>query len=199
MGEAGGDTPHRVQPVETAPGDLPKVQESGFYGRRRELWNIERWFVGGTRRVVVNGFGGEGKTYPAVEAGRWLQRAGMFKRVCFISYAGFQGTDPVALAVSRLGRTLAESLLDAKAATAALRKTPTLLILDNLETLGEEPLKELLDAAVGLSEAETSRVLITTRTDDLHHPSFPTQESNLCRYLLLQGWGRRTPSIGSRL
>jgi hypothetical protein len=40
MGEAGGDTPHRVQPVETAPGDLPKVQESGFYGRRRELWNI---------------------------------------------------------------------------------------------------------------------------------------------------------------
>jgi hypothetical protein len=137
----------------------------------------------------VNSFGGEGKTYLAVEAGRWLQRAGMLKRVCFVGYAGFQGTDPVALAVSTLGSMLGESLLDAKAATAALRKTPTLLILDNFETLGEEPLKELLDAAVGLSEAGTSRVLITTRTDDLHHPSFPTQESNLFRYLLLQGLG----------
>ena len=49
------------QSVETAPDDLPKVQDSGFYGRRRELWDIEQWFVGGTRRVVVNGFGGEAR------------------------------------------------------------------------------------------------------------------------------------------
>ena len=174
---------------EAAPNDLPGPQESGFYGRRRELWYIERWFVGGTRRVVVNGFGGEGKTYLAQEVGRWLQRTGIFKRVCFVGYAGFQGTDPVGFAASSLGSTLGESLIDAKAAAATLRKTPTLLILDNLEALGEEPLKELLDAAVGWSEAGTSRVLITTRADDLRHPSFPARESNLCRYLLLGGLG----------
>ena len=174
-------------PAEGAPSDLPGVQESGFYGRRRELWDIERWFVGGTRRVVVNGFGGEGKTYLALEAGRWLQRTGMFKRVCFVGYAGFQGTDPVRLAISTLGSTLGESLLDAKAAAAALRKIPTLLILDNLEALAEDALKELLDAAAGWSEAGTSRLLITTRADDLRHTSFPTKESNLCRYLLLLG------------
>jgi tetratricopeptide (TPR) repeat protein len=178
-----------IEQSETALSDLPGVQESGFFGRRGELWEIERWFVGGTRRVVVNGFGGEGKTYLAQEAGRWLQRAGMFNRVCFVAYAGFQGTDPVGLAVSTLGSTLGESLLDANAAAAVLRKTPTLLILDNLEALGGEALKELLDAAVGWSEAGTSRVLITTRADDLRHPSFPTQESNRCRYLLLRGLG----------
>jgi tetratricopeptide (TPR) repeat protein len=176
-------------PEPAAASDLPRPQESGFYGRRRELWEIERWFAGGTRLVVVNGFGGEGKTYLAQEAGRWLQRAGMFKRVCFVSYAAFQGSDPVGLAVSTLGTTLGESLLDAGAATAALAKTPTLVILDNLEALATEPLKELLDAAVGWSEAGTSRVLITTRSDDLRHPGFPTKESNLCRYLRLQGLG----------
>jgi tetratricopeptide (TPR) repeat protein len=176
-------------PSEAAASDLPGLQESGFYGRRRELWDIERWFVGGTRRVVLNGFGGEGKTYLALEAGRWLQRTGMFERVCFLGYSGFQGSDPVGLAISTLGGTLGENLLDTKAADAALRKTPTLLILDNLEALAEEALKELLDASVGWSEAGTSRVLITTRADDLRHPSFPTKESNLCRYLLLRGLG----------
>jgi hypothetical protein len=50
-------------PEPAAASDLPTLPESGFYGRRRELWEIERWFVGGTRRVIVNGFGGEGKTY----------------------------------------------------------------------------------------------------------------------------------------
>ena len=174
-------------PERAATSDLPEVQESGFYGRRRELWEIERWFVGGTRRVVVNGFGGEGKTYLAQEAGRWLQRTGIFKRVCFVGYAAFQGSDPVGLAISTLGTTLGVSLLDAKAATDELRQTSTLLILDNLEALDDEPLKELLDAAVGWSEAGTSRVLITTRSDGLRHRGFPTKESNLCRYLQLQG------------
>ena len=182
------ETAIEPSPVAAA-ADLPKLQESGFYGRRRDLWDIERWFVGGTRRVVVNGFGGEGKTYLAQEVGRWLQRTGMLKRVCFVGYAAFQGSDPVGLAVSTLGTTLGKSLLDIKAATAALTYTSTLLILDNLEALAPEPLKELLDAAVGWSEAGASRVLITTRSDDLRHTGFPTKESNLCRYLQLQGLG----------
>jgi hypothetical protein len=71
-----------------------------------------------------------------------------------------------------LASTLGENLLDAKAASAALGKSPTLLILDNFEALAGEALKELLDAAVGWSEAATSRVLITTRADDLGHRAF---------------------------
>ena len=82
--------------------NLRGVQESGFHGRTRELWEIERWFVGGTRRAVVCGLAGQGKTYLAEEAGRWLRRTGLFERVCFVGYAAFQGTDALGYAVSTL-------------------------------------------------------------------------------------------------
>jgi CHAT domain len=53
--------------------NLRAVQEAGFFGRRRELWDIERWFaVDKTRRISITGFGGQGKTELALEAGRWL-------------------------------------------------------------------------------------------------------------------------------
>jgi hypothetical protein len=143
-------------------GNLTAVQESGFHGRRRELWAIERAFVRGTRRLVVHGFGGQGKTALAEEAGRWLSRTGMFARVCFVGYANFQGVDPVGLAVSTLATVLDRTLLDANAATIAFTEAPTLLILDNVEGLAEEPRHELLDAAAAWSEAGNSRVLLTT-------------------------------------
>src|SRR6516165_5602663 len=101
----------------------------------------------------------------------------MFERACLVGYAGFQGTDPVGLAVSTLGSSLGESLLDPKAAVAALKKTPTLLILDNLEALAEGALKELLDAVVGWSEAGTSRVLITTRPMTFAIRAFPPKKA----------------------
>ncbi|MEO1149247.1 MAG: CHAT domain-containing protein, partial [Cyanobacteria bacterium J06638_22] len=115
--------------------NLPPAQESGFHGRTRELWQIERAFVRGTHRITLHGFGGQGKTALACEAARWLQRTGMFQRICFVDYNAFQGEDAVSLAVAALSTVLEQSLLDADAATAALHRTPTLLILDNLETL----------------------------------------------------------------
>ncbi|WP_295582480.1 hypothetical protein [uncultured Lamprocystis sp.] len=114
--------------------NLPPVQPTGFWGRSRELWEIERAYVAGTRRLVVCGFGGQGKTTLAQEAGRWLRATGLFERVCLVSYADFQGVDPVGWAVSSLAQVLGESLLDERAA-AALARVPTLLILDNLESL----------------------------------------------------------------
>jgi len=121
-------------------GNLPPLQEAGFFGRSRELWLIERWFVQGTRRITLLGFGGQGKTYLVQEAGRWLYRTGMFEKVCFVDYAAFQGVDAVALAVSTLATVLDKSLLDVSAASQALREMPTLLILDNLETLSDPSL-----------------------------------------------------------
>jgi tetratricopeptide (TPR) repeat protein len=180
------DAPSLV-PTPTQWGNLPAVQEAGFHGRTRELWAIERAFVRSTRRLVVHGFGGQGKTSLALEAGRWLHRTGMFARVCFVSYADFQGVDPVGLAVSTLATVLDCSLPDAVAAAAALTETPTLLILDNLESLDPEPRRELLDAAVAWSEVGASRVLLTTRPPELTHPAYPTQESLRCQYLALDG------------
>jgi tetratricopeptide (TPR) repeat protein len=169
--------------------NLPDVQESGFFGRSRELWQIERFFaVNSCRRISITGFGGQGKTALALEAGRWLLRTKLFKRACFVSYASYQGIDPVAVAISTMSAVLQESLIDAAAAKASLDKTATLLILDNLESLADgRGLHELLDAAALWSEAGDSRVLLTSRQPDFHHPAYPLGGSFDHRHLPLQG------------
>lgn len=171
--------------------NLPLRPEAGFYGRRRESWGIERWFGAATKRITITGFGGQGKTALAQEAGRWLTRTGLFQAAVFVDYASFQGQDAAGLAVSTLGTVLDRSLPDAEAAAAALRETPTLVILDNLESLDPEPLRELLNAAVGWSEAGGSRVLCTTRGPDFGHPRYRAEGTQ--RIVLAGLGGRHAP------
>jgi hypothetical protein len=193
--QAGKDTPlltdKEPEPVEPVHwGNVPPLQEAGFFGRSRELWQIERWFVQGTRRITVSGFGGQGKTYLVQEAGRWLYRTGMFQKVCFVDYAAFQGVDAVGLAVSTLATVLEKSLVDEAAVSQALPEQPTLLILENLEALPPQPLRELLDVAKWWSEVGDCRVLLTTRMLDFAHPDYPTEGSLRHLSLSLGGLGR---------
>ena len=177
-------------------GDLPEPQEAGFFGRSRELWQIDRAFSPKpnprqeTRRMTISGFGGQGKTELALEAGRWLCRTGMFRRACFVDFYRYQGADPVRHTINTLEKVVAESLIDGSAATEVLRREPTLLILDNLEKLEAEPLRGLLDAAKIWSEAGNSRVLLTTRAANFHHPDYPTEGSYRHLALPLAGLGR---------
>lgn len=115
--------------------NLPQQQLVGFFGRQRELWQIEHWFMRGTRRITISGFGGQGKTCLAQEAGRWLHHSRLFSSVVFVDYANYQGIDPVSMAVSAIANVLQKNLLDADAATEALRRVPTLLIFDNVDSL----------------------------------------------------------------
>lgn len=171
--------------------ELPELQKAGFFGRQRELWDIERWFVAGTRRISITGFGGQGKTYLAAEAGRWLRRTGMFERVAFVSYAAFQGVDVLGYAVATLRTALDESLTDADGVAAALKQTPTLVILDNLENMAPAPLAELLSVAKTWSECGESRVLLTSGTPDFHHADYPLAGSLKHRGLMLAGLGEQ--------
>ncbi|MEQ9484057.1 CHAT domain-containing protein [Coleofasciculus sp. F4-SAH-05] len=197
--QAGKDTPFLSDLTPPAPlksdgrgqgsiwGNIRPLQEAGFFGRSHELWQIERWFVQGTRRITISGFGGQGKTFLVEEAGRWLHRTGMVERVCFVDYAAFQGVDAVGWAVSTLAMVLGKSLVDKLAANQALQETPTLVILDNLESLQPQPLRELLDVAKDWSEVGDCRVLLTTRMLDFHHPDYPTEGSLRHRSLPLGG------------
>lgn len=82
---------------------------------------------------------------PAVpEAGRWLLRTGQFRRAVFVDYAQAQGADGLAVALATLSSVLDVSLTDAAAAAQAPAAEPTLVILDNLESLLAAALTELL-------------------------------------------------------
>lgn len=155
---------------------MPKELEVGFFGRRRELWAIEKAFTPKphnpkqeTRRVTIAGFGGQGKTALAAEAGRWLVRSGMFDAITFVDYQACQNIDAISVAVSTIARDLEVNLINADAVTAELKRRRVLVILDNLEDVSEQAQKELLTAAIAWSEAGQSRVLITTRQDTLGH------------------------------
>ncbi len=190
------------------PADLPlhnlrEPHEAGFFGRRRELWDIERWFADpnpkGTRRISITGFGGQGKTELALEAGRWLLRTGLFQRAVFIDYAQVQSDDALGVAVSTIAAVLGETLADAEAAGRALAAAPTLLILDNLETLAPAPLAELLDAAAAWTEGAggtgrapnrcPTRLLLTSRRPDHDHPDYRIEGTRRHRRIVLDGLG----------
>ena len=64
-------------PVPAAPRtNLPSQPESGFHGRPRELWDIERWFVGGTRRenLIVTPENEPELTVDNIEVAQFLYR-----------------------------------------------------------------------------------------------------------------------------
>ncbi len=144
-------------------GNLPPLQ-TDFFGRSQELWAIEKALLqDGARNLSISGIGGQGKTYLAIEAGRWLYRTGLFQKICFVDYATFFGVDAVGLALKTLAKVLDKDLKNVAAANAALHDTPTLLILDNIEIIPPTPLQELLEVAKQWSEIGTCRVLLTSR------------------------------------
>jgi tetratricopeptide (TPR) repeat protein len=155
------------------------------------------WFAGQeTRRISLTGFGGQGKTELAQEAGRWLLRTGRFQRAVLVDYSKVQSQDAIAVAISTLSTVIDRSLVDAKAATEALQNDniPTLIILDNLETVAPDALNELLTAAVAWSNAGDSRILLTSRQPEFGHPDYRIEGTRKHRQIPLKGLGSAADS-----
>jgi len=193
--------------------NLPPAPESGFHGRQRELWTIEHAYTEPhaqrARRLTLSAFGGQGKTALAQEAGRWLTRTGLFDAAVWVDYAANPSRDALRIALNEIGRVLETSLTDAAAALNLLRATPTLVILDNLESLDNPELRpaldELLDAAARWSDPDPAaparpwgtRILCTTRRPDLRHPGFQPTGTLTHRVIRLRGLGSRADPEGA--
>jgi tetratricopeptide (TPR) repeat protein len=151
-----------------------------FTGRSRDLFELERR-LNERPVVVVEGFGGEGKTALAVEAAGWLTRIGRFERAVFVSFAG--GLDD-AQVIAILGRIVLGEAWGANAGAddlvAELTAHPTLVVWDNFEdvmpgwpsALKSDELEALLALGCRLAEAGRSRLLVTCRPITPRHAFF---------------------------
>lgn len=175
--------------LKTRLGELPIEPPQGFVGRSRELLTLER-LLGVERYAVLRGQGGEGKTALAAEFGRWRVRARQVERVAFVSVEQHGDARAVLDAIGRqlVGKAYsvaAHSSLD-QAAEPVLRelreRTPTLLIVDNLESVLAPPFANADDAADAIAAdareaagailevcaklgaaGETTRIVLTSR------------------------------------
>src|SRR5271157_4851229 len=178
---------------ELAVGKVPEPPRHSFVGRSRELLAAERLLLrpvpeGQHRFVVLRGEGGEGKTALACELARWLVASRRFQRAAFASLENSAGARP-------LLQTIGEQLVPRFAADVgadekrewqlverALRDHPTLLVIDNVESIlppygwaagagAEEPagfdpdlLEEILELCRKLVETGGTSLVFTSRS-----------------------------------
>ncbi|HEX9938448.1 MAG TPA: tetratricopeptide repeat protein [Longimicrobium sp.] len=121
-------------------GELPPEPETGFVGRSRELLWLQR-LLRHERYAVVRGQGGEGKTALAAEFARWMVRSHQVRRAAFVSVETHSHAAAVLDAVGRqlvpgysvaVFEGLEQALLPVE---RALREQPTLLVVDNMESI----------------------------------------------------------------
>ena len=168
-------------------GELPEEPKHKFQGRSRELLELERLLVG-DQYAVVRGQGGAGKTTLAVELARWLVRARRFRRAAFVSLEEYSDARGV---LDSLGRQLlpenysVAQFKDFKEALQpverALRDSPTIIVLDNFESLLPtadatdsstiaESCEEIRKLAQDLINADPSTRIVFTSRESLQSP-----------------------------
>ncbi len=135
----------RVQRVvakgrELSLGALPAVPAHGFVGRSRELLALERLLEEASYATVL-GEGGEGKTTLASELARWLVATRRFARAAFVS---LENALDLRSAIFALGDQLEAGFAAAAGREPekalpmierALRERPTVVVLDNMESI----------------------------------------------------------------
>jgi tetratricopeptide (TPR) repeat protein/CHAT domain-containing protein len=174
-------------------GKLPELPSHGFVGRSRQLLAAERLLLGkianGQRRfVVLRGEGGEGKTAIGCELARWLVASRRFDRAAFASLEHCAGARALLQAIGEqlvpnfLSEVGAESELEWQFVARALRDRPTLLVIDNVESIlppygwansaeGEEPagfdpelMEEVLELCRKMVETGGTALVFTSRS-----------------------------------
>jgi tetratricopeptide (TPR) repeat protein len=165
-------------------GDLPPAPKTGFIGRSRELLALQR-LLHHERYAVVRGQGGEGKTALAVEFASWMVRSQQMHRAAFVSVE-MHGNQRAVL--DALGKQLVKREFSAagdletaiQEIERALLEQPTLLVVDNMESVllppflaketpealfeeAREELKAILALCERLLKVGQTRLIFTSR------------------------------------
>src|SRR6185369_13967138 len=147
-------------------GALPPVPETGFIGRSRELLALQR-LLREERYAVVRGQGGEGKTALAAEFARWMVRSQQIHRTAFVSVETHGNVRAV---VDALGTQLVREAFSAagdldeaiQRVERALREQPTLLVIDNMESVLLPPfMEQVTPAALSEDAREELNAILT--------------------------------------
>jgi CHAT domain/AAA domain len=176
-----------------AVGKVPEPPPHSFVGRSRELLAAERLLLQPVaeeqrRFVVLRGEGGEGKTALACELARWLVASRRFQRAAFASLENSTGARSL---LQTIGEQLvprfaadmgADEKREGQLVERALRDHPTLLVIDNVESIlppygwaagagAEEPagfdpdlLEEILELCRKLVETGGTSLVFTSRS-----------------------------------
>jgi tetratricopeptide (TPR) repeat protein len=169
-------------------GNLPETPPHHFHGRSRELLALER-LLHDEPYAVVRGQGGAGKTTLAAELARWLVRVRRFRRAAFVSLEQYTDARSV---LDSLGRQLlpegdkysVAQYSDLKQALQpverALADRPTIIVLDNLESVlpdqsgqsppAAAPIEELFDLCLKLLAADPATRIVFTSREPLPAP-----------------------------
>jgi tetratricopeptide (TPR) repeat protein len=135
-------------------GAVPPAPQTTFVGRSRELLALQR-LLRHDRYAVVRGQGGEGKTTLAAEFARWMVRSHQARRATFVSVETHSNALAVLDAIGgqllpRYSAAAFESLEKAfHPIEQALAEQPTVLVVDNMESILQP---EFLEAPEALSE-----------------------------------------------
>jgi hypothetical protein len=133
-------------------GRLPAEPPHTFIGRSRELLRLERLLLPDAppelRYTVVRGVGGEGKTTLTAEFARWMVGTNRFARAAFVSFDpnNTRGCGDARSLLDSLGQQLLpegdrwsvaehEWKEAVQRVERALRDHPTIVVLDNLESV----------------------------------------------------------------
>ncbi len=145
-------------------GGLPPVPETGFVGRSRDLLALQR-LLRHERYAVVRGQGGEGKTALAAEFARWMVRSQQMRRAVFVSV---ETHSHVAAVLDAIGSQLVPDYSfatfdDLEKALhpieRVLTEEPTLLVVDNMESILRPPFIETPEALSEEARRELASIL----------------------------------------
>jgi predicted ATPase len=139
------------------------VQWTRFFGREAETESLRRWIEGGEKLITLSGAGGSGKTRLAIETLRNLQ-SGHNRCVYFVALASLSDAGLLFSAIrDSLGIEAAPDVPPLEQIALALQDQPCVLLLDNLEQLGQNGaarLQELRSRLPQVTLLITSRALL---------------------------------------